>query len=108
MALPDRCSQSCGGHPAVAPSKYRPAVIPSSETMAPSGKSAPTTPAAAAGVRAPVGISGRPAATSWATSADAAATASTERLECAGDVLGPAREDVHPQPGGSSSLGRFG
>ena len=41
MAPPVRHSQSWGGEPAVAPGANRPDVFPSSETMAPSGSSAP-------------------------------------------------------------------
>ena len=48
MDPPVRVSQSCGGAPAVAPGSHTPDVLASSETIAPSGSSAPMTAAAAA------------------------------------------------------------
>ncbi len=72
MAPPVRQSQSWGGDPAVWPAAKSPEVFPSSDTMAPSGSSAPTiwqTPSAVSG---PVGSAGVAAAWSVAASAGAA------------------------------------
>src|SRR6516225_5968215 len=72
IAPPVSVSQSCGGAPAVAAGRNRPDVTASSETIAPSGSSAPMTAAAVCGVRSPRGSPGRAAA--WAAGAVPSAT----------------------------------
>ena len=60
MAPPVRVSQSCRGAPAVAPAMNRPDVLPSSTTIVPSGRVAPTAAARDSAERPPVGRPGRP------------------------------------------------
>jgi hypothetical protein len=59
IAPPVRVSQSCGGAPAVAAGSHSPDVLASSDTMAPSGSSAPMTAAAVSAVSSPAGRAGR-------------------------------------------------
>src|SRR5205814_5763477 len=70
IAPPVRQSQSWGGAPAVAPAANSPEVLPSSETIAPSGSSAPSDAHSVGAVSAPVGRSGRASGWSAAESAE--------------------------------------
>jgi hypothetical protein len=77
MAPPVRLSQSCGGAPAVAPASQSPEVLASSQTIAPSGSSAPMTAAADSAVSLPsAGSSGREAGCSDGSAPGAARSAS--------------------------------
>ncbi len=99
--------QSWGGAPAVALKKPRPVVTDSSETMAPSGSSAPSAAASVSGVSAPVGSAGRPGC--WTTSPfflapTASASASSAPIESSAIV----ESRCTWQPSGVSTLGLSG
>ena len=90
MAPPVRQSQSWAGAPAVWPAANRPDVLPSSETMASSGRSAPTIWQTASAVSAPVGSSGRSAGCRVAASGAAPTASASAARAAAGSPSGPA------------------
>ena len=106
IAPPVRQSQSCGVAPAEAPAAKSPDVLPSSETIAPSGNRAPSDAQSVCAVSAPVGRSGR--ARGW--SADSAETPSSSTRAASAAALssvGPASVWMS-LPAGASQLGLSG
>ncbi len=94
MAPPVSVSQSCRGAPAVAPGTNRPDVLPSSTTIAPSGRVAPTAAARDSAERGPAGRLG-PFRRCRAAPVRRRAHRLGQRLQGAGRVLAGTGQRVH-------------
>ena len=107
MAPPVKKSQSWGGHPAVMAEAKSPEVLPSSETMAPSGSNAPTAAATARTLSSPVGRSGREPPANRAASGRAPTSSASASRVVVTSSAGPASTWIS-QFSGTSELGRSG
>ncbi len=107
IAPPLRHSQSCGGAPAVNPAANRPDVLPSSDTIAPSGSSAPSAAHTASAVSGPVRSSGRTSAWRAAGSRGAPSASASAARAAGASSAGPARVWTS-QPSGVRRLAWLG
>src|SRR5262249_42745616 len=107
IAPPVRHIQVCGGAPAHSHGTNSPAVLPSSATIAPSGRSAPSVRATDSAFSAPVGKSGRCAACASGLRG-AAPTASTNASSAPTASCAGVASTCAAQPLGNRSLGLSG